>query len=148
MCRIDCPLIRSIIIGFILTEVQRSVTGQVSRDTHLSVRACCCGCWRPGAARTALARAVLSNLLSEQRGLARSVWLLCVLSTIPARPEGRQPEGPSAALGCTALMQDYANVAACQARLVKAGEWLRLRVAQCFGKSYAASLDAMWSVAE
>lgn len=45
-------------------------------------------------------------------------------------------------------MQDYANLVACQDRLVKEGEWVRYRLRWLCGKSVVAPVCAMLSVAE
>lgn len=45
-------------------------------------------------------------------------------------------------------MQDYANLVACQDRLVKEGEWVRYRLLRFCGKLVAAPVRAMLSVAE
>lgn len=45
-------------------------------------------------------------------------------------------------------MQDYANLVACQDRLVKKGEWVRYRLRWFCGKLVAAPVRAMLSVAE
>lgn len=55
---------------------------------------------------------------------------------------------PSAHFCYTALMQDYANLVACQDRLVKEGEWARYRLHRFCGKLVAAPVYAMLSVAE
>lgn len=55
---------------------------------------------------------------------------------------------PSAHFCYTALMQDYANLVACQDRLVKKGEWVRYRLRWFCGKLVAAPVRAMLSVAE
>lgn len=55
---------------------------------------------------------------------------------------------PSAHFCYTALMQEYANLVACQDRLVKEGEWVRYRLLWFCGKLVAAPVRAMLSVAE
>lgn len=56
--------------------------------------------------------------------------LLCMLSTARSVWREGNLKAPSAVSCHAALMQDYANLASCQDRLVKACKWARFRLAE------------------
>lgn len=108
--------------------------------------------WAPVTAipRAAPSKAVSGNLLSARSHSAGPAQLLCMLSTkqISLEEGEKKLKDPSAHFCYTALMQDYANLVACQDRLVKEGEWVRYRLCWFCGKLVVAPLCAILSVAE
>lgn len=113
-------------------------TKNVCAHVHTRVHACThmLGlAWTTGIPMAASSKAVSSNLLRAQSDSAGPAQLLCMLSTKQISLEGEKKlKDPSAHFCYSALMQDYANLVACQDRLVKAGEWVRFRVGQFYGK--------------